>query len=251
MEKIQQVIIKVMLFFAILSTISCQQKTDSITDDCSDLQQYRQERNDLREEIEAVYDVTTPASPKKVQKTFWGIPFGEKANNVIYRLKEKGFNSSYIRYKDSAPVVAIGECPNCTNIYLGNGCQFANHSFFSATLYFTPAPKERFFAIKFWHAENPRQLFQDILNNYPIKKVLLSSQKSDVQRDVVLDTIFDYQGPRKIIRSIKKRFPTGQCSVKNYSYVNGRELWISSECSELVYIDRNILKEDVGKESDL
>ena len=120
----------------------------------------------------------------------------------------------------------------------------------SVYLYFTPAPKERFFAIEFWFAEDSRQLFLDILDNYPIQKISSYSQKDTIKKDNILDTIYDYQGPRKIIKSIKKRFPTGQCSVKNYSYSNGGELWISSDCSTLVYIDRKILKEDVGKASD-
>ena len=250
-EKTHQWATKVIISLALMFTMSCQQKSGNETRDYSDAKIAQQERNNLCEELETLYDISSPAKAKRVQKTFWGISFGENSDYVIYKKKKKGFNSSFARYKTSSPLTIVGDNPNCTQIILSNGCQFANHSFMSATLYFTPAPKERFFAIKFWYAEDSRQMFLDILKNYPLRKESSYSHIGDSPKDIILDTIYDYQGPRRVIKSIKKRFSTGHCSVKNYSYVNGGELWISSDCSELVYIDINILKEDVGKESDL
>lgn len=253
-----------LLSIAFVFVVSCQQQTKSENCNSSISQSVEQETCNICNELESIYDKTTPAKDKKVQKTFWGVSFGEPVESVYVKLRNQGLISDGTRFKTgSSSVLGVMKdfgSANCSYIILMQGCQFAGHSFWGANIYFTPAPSERFFAIDFINVDNPRQLFSEIIQNYPIQKEITYPLETICQRDTISDTIYEYQGLQKVVKNINKTYKTSYITVENknkkgtvanYRYENGCEIFISKSGSGLLYLNKKILEEDVGDVSDL
>lgn len=262
-KSIQQWKMNALLSFAFVLVVSCQQQTNNENYNSSSSQSTEQETCYICNELESIYDKTTPVKDKKVQKSFWGISFGESVEMVYFKLKKQGMSFYGSRFKTKSshiPIMKDFGSPNCSYIMLRQGCQFAGHSFWGVNLYFTPAPYERFFAIDLIGVDNPHQLFSDIIQNYPIQKEITYPLETICQRDTICDTIFEYEGPRRVVKNINKTYKTSYVTIENknkkgtianYRYENGSELYISKSGSDLLYLNKKILEEDVGKASDL
>ena len=90
-EKIHQWIIKVLISIALVFAMSCQQKTGNEIHDYSDVQGTQQERNNLCEELETLYDIATPVKAKKVQKKILGYSIRGKLKLCYLQIKRKRF----------------------------------------------------------------------------------------------------------------------------------------------------------------
>lgn len=252
------------LSFVFVFVVSCQQQTNSENYNSSTSPQVEQDTCYLCDKLELIYDKAIPVKDKKVQKTFWGISFGESVGAVYDKLKNQGLISEGTRFKTgSSSILGVMKdfgSSNCSYIMLTQGCQFAGHSFWGANIYFTPAPDERFFAIDFINVDDPCQLFLEIIKNYPIQKEITYPVETICQKDTIYDTIFEYQGPRRVVKNINKTYKTSYITqenksekgiLTNYRYKNGSEIYVSKSGSGLLYIDNKILEEDIGNVSDL
>ena len=250
MQKTLILIRRITVVTIILCFASCQQQGRNDELNKTNQQTYREERDIICDELEDIFDSRMPANEKKVQNVFWGIKFGENVDIVFHKLKAKGFSPRF-RHETSGPVLwgNVTRNPNCSYIPIYNGCQFANHSFRKANLYFTPAPNERFYAIEFEYVDDSRRLFTDILRSYPIQKRTEQTSKPRLRN--TNSGMNNVTIPMAVDTLKEKMNNNPYMQVVGYSYKNGCELYLSADATSLVYFDNDIIKRDKGNASEL